>query len=68
MKRLFGTDGIRGVAGQPPLEPFTIHAIGLAIAHHLGDSPRVLIGMDTRESSEWIAAGLTSGAPSLCTA
>ncbi|MGD0798934.1 MAG: phosphoglucosamine mutase [Acidobacteriaceae bacterium] len=61
MKRLFGTDGIRGVAGQPPLEPFTIHAIGLAIAHHLGDSPRVLIGMDTRESSEWIAAGLTSG-------
>jgi phosphoglucosamine mutase len=58
MKRLFGTDGIRGVAGQPPLDTTTIHAIGLAIAHHLGNSPRVLIGMDTRESSEWIAASL----------
>jgi phosphoglucosamine mutase len=61
MKRLFGTDGIRGVAGQPPLDPPTIHAIGLAIAHHLGNSPRLLIGMDTRESSEWIAASLTDG-------
>jgi phosphoglucosamine mutase len=61
MKRLFGTDGIRGVAGQAPLDPLTIHAIGLAIAHHLGSSPRVLIGMDTRESSEWIASGLTAG-------
>jgi phosphoglucosamine mutase len=61
MKKLFGTDGIRGVAGQPPLDPATIYAIGLAIAHHLGNSPRVLIGMDTRESSEDIAATLTSG-------
>jgi len=61
MKRLFGTDGIRGVAGQAPLDRPTIHAIGLAIAHHLGNSPRVLIGMDTRESSEWIAASLTAG-------
>jgi phosphoglucosamine mutase len=61
MKRLFGTDGIRGIAGQPPLDPATIHAIGLAIAHHLGNSPRVLIGMDTRESSDWIAASLTTG-------
>jgi phosphoglucosamine mutase len=61
MKRLFGTDGIRGVAGQPPLDPPTIHAIGLAIAHHLGIAPRVLIGMDTRESSEWIASSLTAG-------
>jgi phosphoglucosamine mutase len=66
MKKLFGTDGIRGVAGQPPLDPATIHAVGLAIAHHLapaepGSSPRVLIGMDTRESSEQIAATLTGG-------
>jgi phosphoglucosamine mutase len=61
MKRLFGTDGIRGVAGQAPLDPTTIHAIGSAIAHHLGNSPRTLIGMDTRESSEWIAASLTAG-------
>ena len=61
MKKLFGTDGIRGVAGQFPLDPITIHAVGLALAHHLGDSPRVLIGQDTRESSDWIAAALTAG-------
>jgi phosphoglucosamine mutase len=66
MKKLFGTDGIRGVAGQSPLDPATIHAVGLALAHHLapdapGQSPRVLIGMDTRESSDWIAAALTAG-------
>ena len=61
MKKLFGTDGIRGIAGQPPLDPRTIHAIGLALAHHLGTSPRVLLGMDTRESGNWIAATLTAG-------
>ena len=61
MKKLFGTDGIRGVAGQFPLDPITIHAVGLALAHHLGQSPRVLIGQDTRESSDWIAAALTAG-------
>jgi phosphoglucosamine mutase len=61
MKKLFGTDGIRGIAGQPPLDPPTIHAIGLALAHHLGASPRVLLGMDTRESGNWIAAALTAG-------
>lgn len=64
MKKLFGTDGIRGVAGQPPLDGPTVHAIGLALAHTLGaatPSPRVLLGMDTRESSESIAAILTAG-------
>jgi phosphoglucosamine mutase len=66
MKKLFGTDGIRGVAGQSPLDPPTIYAVGLALAHHLapdapGQSPRVLIGQDTRESSDWIAAVLTAG-------
>jgi phosphoglucosamine mutase len=61
MKKLFGTDGIRAVAGQAPLDPPTIYAVGLAIAHHLGNSPKVLIGIDTRESGTWIAATLTSG-------
>jgi phosphoglucosamine mutase len=61
MKKLFGTDGIRGVAGQSPLDPTTIHAVGLALAHHLGDAPRVMLGQDTRESSDWIAAALTAG-------
>src|ERR1700679_3601738 len=64
MKKLFGTDGIRAVAGQSPLDAATIYAIGLALAHTLAAktaSPRVLLGMDTRESSEDIAATLTAG-------
>jgi phosphoglucosamine mutase len=64
MKKLFGTDGIRAVAGQSPLDATTVYAIGLALAHILGAKtprPRVLLGMDTRESSGWIAATLTAG-------
>jgi phosphoglucosamine mutase len=64
MKKLFGTDGIRAIAGQPPLDPTTVYAIGLAIAHSLQEAtpyPRVLLGMDTRESSRGIAATLTAG-------
>ncbi|MEO6804124.1 MAG: phosphoglucosamine mutase, partial [Granulicella sp.] len=61
MKKLFGTDGIRAVAGEYPLDAATIYAVGLALALHLGNAPRVLIGQDTRESSEGIAAMLTAG-------
>jgi len=61
MRKLFGTDGIRAVAGEPPLDPTTIFAIGKALAHSLPSNPRVIIGMDTRESSHWIAAVLTAG-------
>jgi phosphoglucosamine mutase len=64
MKKLFGTDGIRAVAGQAPLDSTTVYAIGLALAQILGaktQRPRILLGMDTRESSEWIAATLTAG-------
>ena len=64
MKKLFGTDGIRAVAGQSPLDARTIYAIGLALAQTLTSRtpvPCVLLGMDTRESSEWIAATLTAG-------
>ena len=61
MKKLFGTDGIRSVAGQYPLDPSTVHAVGLALAHHLGTGPRVLLGMDTRESGPELAAQLSAG-------
>ncbi|HWF67682.1 MAG TPA: phosphoglucosamine mutase [Acidobacteriaceae bacterium] len=64
MRKLFGTDGIRGVAGQYPLDRKTIYAIGLALAHSLRkqtQNPHVLFGMDTRESSLWIAAALSHG-------
>jgi phosphoglucosamine mutase len=62
-RQLFGTDGIRAVAGESPLDPTTIYATGLALAHSLrkasGES-RVLLGRDTRESSPWIAATLAA--------
>lgn len=64
MRKLFGTDGIRGVAGQFPLDRKTVYAIGLAVAHSLRKqrrNPHVLVGMDTRESSTDIAALLTHG-------
>jgi phosphoglucosamine mutase len=64
-RKLFGTDGVRGVAGRPPLDPATITALGMALgetltADGLAERP-VLIGMDTRESGPWIAAQLAEG-------
>ena len=64
MRRLFGTDGIRAVAGEAPLDPRTIYAVGMALAHQLkanNHQPSIILGMDTRESGEWIAAVLTAG-------
>src|SRR5579863_1309695 len=65
-RTLFGTDGIRAVAGEAPLDPTTIFAVGLALGHSLQSSgaasqPAVLLGRDTRESSPWIAATLAAG-------
>ena len=63
-KELFGTDGIRGVAGEYPLDPATVHAVGVALgseARRLAEDPEILIGMDTRESSPWIAEQVAGG-------
>ena len=62
-RKLFGTDGIRGVAGEFPLDASTVFAIGRALGHHLSGSrgPRVVIGQDTRESSGWIADTVAAG-------
>src|SRR5580658_942355 len=64
-KKLFGTDGIRGVAGDPPLDPGTIAALGIALGddlHRQGLAANpVLVGMDTRESGPGIAAHLAEG-------
>ncbi len=64
MRQLFGTDGIRGVAGEYPLDRPTAFAVGVALArwigaHHL--DPEVVIGMDTRESGPWIAEHVAGG-------
>ena len=64
MRQLFGTDGIRGVAGTAPLDTTTVYAVGLALAHSLRPAaiiPRVIVGRDTRESSPWITAMLAAG-------
>jgi phosphoglucosamine mutase len=63
-KELFGTDGIRGLAGEYPLDRETIYAFGLALGHDAAaayDRPEILIGADTRESSPWIAEMLAGG-------
>ncbi len=64
-RALFGTDGIRGVAGEYPLDRKTVTATGFALGAWIalsGRERRVVIGMDTRESgaelASWIAAGL----------
>jgi phosphoglucosamine mutase len=65
MKReLFGTDGIRGVAGVYPLDAPTVYAVGVALGRWIdrqhGPS-EVVIGMDTRESGPWIASHAAAG-------
>ena len=63
MRQLFGTDGMRGVAGNFPLDPRTIFAFGQALGRWAtthGGQP-VLIGMDTRESGPWITEALAAG-------
>lgn len=63
-RKLFGTDGIRAVAGEAPLDAATIYATGLALGHSLAakaQNPRVILGRDTRESGPWIAATIAAG-------
>ena len=57
MKKLFGTDGMRGEAGRFPLDEATVRAAGRSLARRLEGRlgrPQVLIGRDTRESGEWV--------------
>jgi phosphoglucosamine mutase len=63
-KELFGTDGIRGVPGTPPLDDATLHATGRSLGAYLKrehGSAHVLIGIDTRESGSHIAELLAAG-------
>ena len=61
MGRLFGTDGIRGIAGEYPLDAQTIFACGKALVRVLGRPLRVLVGRDTRESGPWIERLIAAG-------
>ena len=63
-KELFGTDGIRGIPGTYPLDDSTLYGVSRALGKYLLETdqkPRVLIGMDTRESGPHIAAQLAAG-------
>ena len=63
-RQLFGTDGIRGVAGEFPLTKQSTYLIGRALGHDLVNAmPRAqaVIGQDTRESSRWIADRVSEG-------
>ncbi len=65
MARLFGTDGIRGVANVD-LKPSLAYALGRATAHRLvGAGGSILVGQDTRRSGDMFVAALTAGATSL---
>jgi len=66
-KKLFGTDGIRGKAGEFPLDGATVRIVGASLATHLaeqhrGRDPRIIIGRDTRESGRSIERELADGA------
>jgi phosphoglucosamine mutase len=66
MKKLFGTDGIRGRAGSFPLDESTVHLIARSLATEYretsGREPRFITGRDTRESGGWIEAAFHAGA------
>jgi len=64
--QLFGTDGVRGVAGKPPLDVQTVWKLGRAVGCVLGREQaaragQVVLGEDTRESSSWISRTLAAG-------
>jgi phosphoglucosamine mutase len=70
--RLFGTDGVRGKAGDYPLDPATVARLGAALVRVMRDAHgpsdertfRLVIGRDTRESGPWIERELARGAGS----
>jgi len=67
---LFGTDGIRGVAGEYPLDPATVWRVGRSLGKVLQKGQpvgcvTVVLGQDTRESGSWIAQRLAAGLRSM---
>ncbi len=60
MKKIFGTDGIRGEAGKFPITPEDVYKLGYIFAK-VSNYKKIALGWDTRESSLWIANSLVSG-------
>lgn len=60
MAKLFGTDGIRGIAHEYPITAQVAERLGRAIVKCL-KGKRVLIGRDTRESGGMLEQGLIAG-------
>lgn len=64
-RRFFGTDGVRGVAGQDPMTATFALELGVATAELLrrggAARPHVLVGMDTRRSGPMLVSALTAG-------
>ncbi len=64
MKKLFGTDGIRGLANTPPMTGATALHVGRAVAEYFGEQQRcskVIIGQDTRISGDMFAEAIAAG-------
>ena len=64
MEKLFGTDGIRAIAGEFPLEYPAVYHLGkslISLLQEEGLEPRAIIGRDTRESGEWLEEALFQG-------
>jgi phosphoglucosamine mutase len=66
MTKLFGTDGIRGVANIYPMDPQTALAVGRAVAHYFDSGGRssdahIVIGQDTRISGDMLAQAAGAG-------
>jgi phosphoglucosamine mutase len=62
--RLFGTDGVRGKAGEFPLDRETVARLGAALVRAMraeGRQLRFIAGRDTRESGDWIERELARG-------
>jgi phosphoglucosamine mutase len=62
--RLFGTDGVRGSAGEYPLDHETVARLGAALVRAMrteGRQLRFIAGRDTRESGQWIESELARG-------
>ena len=58
---LFGTDGVRGVPGTPPLDGETIACLGAALTEELGGAPRIACGRDTRDTGTWVEDRFAAG-------